>query len=209
MKQGIEHAWNLLATCDPPDVVRRAAVTYSPGSGQYVVPMLGHEVIVDPVARTLVGSSQEAEFTLTKMAYFSRLSILHYLLNARDIEPTGRLVKPEQLKSGLMYLQGSHLLPLDQTAARFARDPEGFFAQAARFGGEPRAYGDFAAELRPFPRVPMTLIVWQEDDEFPARSYLLFDATCELQLPPDILWSVAMLSMLVMLRFKGNQTETR
>ncbi len=198
-----------MAACDPKDVVRRAAVTYSPDGGQYGVPMLGQEVIVDPVARTLVGSSQEAEFMLTKMAYFSRLSILHYLLNARDIEPTGRLVKPEELKSGLMYRQGSHLLPLDQTAARFARDPEGFFAQAAHFGGEPREYGDLAVELRPFPRVSMTLIVWQEDDEFPTRSYLLLDETCELQLPADILWSVAMLCMLVMLRFKGNQTETR
>ena len=209
MKQGIEYAWNLLVTCDPPDVVRRAAVTYSPDSGQYVVPMLGHEVIVDPVERTLVGSSQEAEFMLTKMAYFSRLSVLHYLLNARDIEPTGRLVKPEQLKSGLMYLQGSHLLPLDQTASRFARDPEGFFAQAAHFGGEHREYGDLAVEFRPFPRVSITLIVWQEDDEFPARSYLLLDETCELQLPADILWSVAMLCMLVMLRFRKDQIETR
>ncbi len=48
--------------------------------------------------------------------------------------------------------------------------------------------------------VPLTLILWQEDDEFPARCSLLFDETCELQLPPDILWSVAMLCSLVMLR---------
>ena len=33
-----------------------------------------------------------------------------------------------------------------------------------------------------------------------ARSYLLFDEVCELQLPPDILWSVAMMSALVMLQ---------
>ena len=48
--------------------------------------------------------------------------------------------------------------------------------------------------------MPITLIFWQEDEEFPARSYLLFDETCEQHLPPDILWSVAMMCALVMLK---------
>ena len=46
----------------------------------------------------------------------------------------------------------------------------------------------------------MTLILWQEDEEFPGRSYLLFDETCEQHLPPDIVWSVAMMSALAMLK---------
>jgi hypothetical protein len=48
--------------------------------------------------------------------------------------------------------------------------------------------------------VPVTLILWLEDEEFPARSHLLFDETCEQHLPPDIVWSVAMLCALVMLK---------
>lgn len=197
---GEERAWGLLAACDPQEVCHRAAVSFSADAGGYQVPVFGLPVAVDPVTRTMRGCCEESEITLTKNAYFSRLSILYYLLRAQKITASGRLVKPEELKSGQFYLGGSHLLPLDRIAARFSRDPAGFVTQAGRFGGQPRPYGDAAMELLPLPRVPVTLILWQEDGEFPARCSLLFDETCELQLPADILWSVAMLCALAMLR---------
>lgn len=198
--QGEARAWELLAACDPQDVCDRAEADYLPEEEAYILPVFAFPIVVDLATRSIKGSCAEVEFILTKTAYFSRLSILHYLLGARKIAPTGRLLKPTELKTGQIYLQGSHLLPLDGIAARFSPDPEGFARQAARFGGEPRPYGDAATELRPFPRLPITLIFWREDDEFPARSYLLFDETCEQHLPPDILWSVAMLCALVMLK---------
>jgi hypothetical protein len=41
--------------------------------------------------------------------------------------------------------------------------------------------------------------LWLEDDEFPARLDLLFDSTCAMHLPTDIIWSIAMMSVLIML----------
>ena len=200
MKQGVEHAWDLLAASDPQEVCDRLAVDFSTETNTYTVPVLGHPIAVDVAARTMTGSGAEADFILGKAAYFSRISILRYLLDAQKIMPTGRLIAPTDLKSGQIYLQGSHLLPTGGIAARFAADPEGFVKQAARFGGERRAHGDVAVEMWPLPRVPIALILWLEDEEFPARSYLLFDETCEQHVPPDILWSVAMLCALAMLR---------
>jgi len=54
-------------------------------------------------------------------------------------------------------------------------------------------------KLLPMPRVPVILILWLEDEEFPSRAELLLDSTCELQIPLDIIWSISMLSVLVML----------
>ena len=197
--QGEQQGWEDLAVCDPAEVCERAAVEYSEETG-YIVPVFGHPIVVDVKARTMTGSSPEAEFQLTKAAYFSRLSILFYLLRAQKLAPTGRLLKPSELKSSQIYVTGSHLLPLDPIAARFASDPEGFFAQAARFGGQKRQYGDAAVELLPFPRTPVVIILWLEDEEFPARCYMLFDEVCEIHLPADILWSAAMMSALAMLQ---------
>jgi len=66
-------------------------------------------------------------------------------------------------------------------------------------GGTPAAYADAAVILFPLPKVPTTVLLWTQDDEFPARADLLFDATCSAHLPLDILWSVAMLSILPLL----------
>ena len=45
----------------------------------------------------------------------------------------------------------------------------------------------------------MILLIWKEDDEFPARADMLFDSTCSEHLPTDIIWATAMISVLVML----------
>jgi len=56
-----------------------------------------------------------------------------------------------------------------------------------------------AVRLFPLPRVPLTATLWLADEEFPAHAGLLFDSTSGLQLPTDILWSLARLSVLTLL----------
>jgi hypothetical protein len=193
-----EHGWELLEARDPQEVCERAGVSYSAEEG-YSLLVFGSSVKVVPGARTIVGSSAESQLVLAKTAYFTRLSILHYLLSVKRLEPSGRLVGPLELKAGQFFADGSHRLPLDKVAVRFSDDPDGFAQQARRFGGQERSHGDVAMELRPFPRLPVTLVFWRQDEEFPARAYLLFDDTCEQQLPVDILWSVAMACSIVMM----------
>ncbi|MGE5894213.1 MAG: hypothetical protein ACM34I_09180 [bacterium] len=43
-------------------------------------------------------------------------------------------------------------------------------------------------------------MLWLEDEEFPPRVDLLFDSTCDIQISlSDIIWSVAIMTCLVML----------
>lgn len=198
--QAEEHIWLRLAAMDPDDVCRRALAVRTPDGGGYVVELFGRPVTVTPGERSLTGASAEAQWMLTKMAYFSRLSVLHYLVSARAVPPTGTLVRPTDLKVGPVYFQGSHVLPLAALAARYAEDAAGFLRQGERFGGEAQAFGDAAVRLMPFPRMPVMCVLWRRDDEFEARADLLFDAGDEQQVPADILWSIAMLCVMVMTR---------
>jgi hypothetical protein len=195
---GEDKAWEHLAACDPSEVCARAGATYHPGSG-YTLPVFGFAACVDPAARVIQGPGPELGFLLEKAGHFTRLAVLSYLLHARSMEPTGRLVSPAGLKDAQFYSGGSHALPLERIAARFAGDPVAFVAQAARFGGEQMVLGDAAVELRPLPRVAITLVLRLGDEEFPASSSLLFEETSVLQVPPDVLWSVALLCVMVML----------
>ena len=91
------------------------------------------------------------------------------------------------------------MLPLDKLAERYGNDKAGFIEKGKKLNGNLMNYGDASVELLPLPGIPVTLILWLSDDEFPARADLLFDSTCEQRLPLDILWSIAMMSVLVIL----------
>ena len=199
MMSGEEKAWESLASMDPVDVCRRSLTVYRSSVGAYEVSVFNCTVTVTPKGRTIEGASPDCDLILKKMAYFSRLSILHYLIGAQAMPLSGQLVKPSDLKVGQIFFTGSHVLPLNALAAAYARDRDQFLAKGIRFGGKQRPYGDAAAELFPCPRLPVTLVLWREDDEFAARADLLFDATCERHVPADILWSMAMMSVLLMI----------
>lgn len=192
-------AWERLAAADPADVARRAGVTHDPARGCYALESFGRTFAIRPGAREIRADGPEGELLLARFAYFFRLSALWYLVRAAEAPPTGTLVKPSGLPGGEIYFRGTHVLPLEKLAGKYAADAPGFLAAGARMGGRAAAYGDAAVELRPLPRVPTTAILWTADEEFPARADLLFDASAPRQLPLDILWSVAMLSILVLL----------
>jgi hypothetical protein len=108
-------------------------------------------------------------------------------------------MKPAAMPRMQAMVRGSHALPLQKLSARYAGDVEGFLQRGAAYGGIPQSYGDASLLLHPFKVLPVVLILWAGDDEFPARSDLLLDKTSEAQLPPDILWSIMMLTILAML----------
>jgi hypothetical protein len=196
---GEDKAWEILATLDPEDVCRAAAVSYDSAAGQYIVRSLGMDVLVASKARTITGATPGSDMLLRRLRYFFDLSILWYLVSAKDIALTGRLVKLQDVRGGEIFTRGSHILPLDRVAQKFGKDQEGFLTRGASLGGEPAKFGDAAIKLHPFPRVPAILTLWLEDEEFPARADLMFDSTCTMQLATDIIWSVAMMCALVML----------
>lgn len=195
---GETRAWELLAASDPAVVCARAAVSVDRGTGAYRVPSFGRRFLVHPGERRIANLEPEGEVFLKRHPFF-RLTLLWYLVKAAPARPSGNHVKPSRLPGGEIFVRGSHVLPLDALAAKFATRPEAFLEAGAALGGRPAPYGDAAVELPALPKVPTTVILWAGDDEFPARADLLFDATAPRHLPTDVLWSVALLSLLPLL----------
>ncbi len=199
MQTGEDKAWETLADLDPEDVCKRAGVQFNRESGLYTLKSFGMEFSIFPKAKSMSGTAAESSLLLGRLAYFFRLSVPWYLISAKEIPFTGRLVKPADLAGGQLFFRGSHILPLDKMAEKFGGNTVNFMKRGGELGGEPLDYGDASFRFYPLPRVPVIMILWGADEEFPARADLLFDSTCELHLPLDIIWSVAMMSILIML----------
>ncbi len=196
---GENKAWEILATLKPADVCKAASVGYDAVSANYQVTSFGMDFIVSVRDKKITSTTPGSEVLLGKLSHFFRLSVLWYLVSAKDIACTNRPVKLELIRGGDIFTRGSHVLPLDSVANKYRMDRVGFVKKGKNFGGEIMTFGDASIRLAPLPRIPVTLTLWLEDDEFPARLDLLFDSTCEMQLSTDVIWSIAMMSVLVML----------
>ena len=198
--QGEDKAWHMLQKMSPEDVCKNADVIFNKNTGLYTITCAGHDFSVSPEKKEIISVSQGEELFLSHLSYFFTLSLVWYLVSAKDIPFSGRLIGPGDLKGGDIFFKGSHVLPLNGIARKYGTHKDAFIEKSELYGGKPFSMGDAAFQLRPMPRIGTALVLWLEDEEFPPRADFLFDSSCEFQVPLDILWSVAMMSALMYLK---------
>ena len=176
--------WQRLQAESPEAVARRAAVQYDAAGQAYVVPLCGQPVRVLPAARRVEGPGGPAGFE-------PMLACVQYLLTAQDEPPAGEWVNPRAIPSGDFFFRGPHDFPTERLANAFGDRPEAFCKAAEKIGGRPVAAGDAAYEFAALPRVPMAVVLWRADEEFPARVQMLVDRAAHRQLPLDALLVLA------------------
>jgi len=196
---GEAKAWETLAGLRPKDVCLGAKAAYDESSRTYTIQAFGIDFSLSLDSKTILSNDPRSALFLERYKDFFRLAILWYMTSAKDIPASGRLIRPLDVKGGQRFFSGTHVLPLDSIEQRFGQDKTGFIERGLKFGAEIAPYGDVAVRLYPLPRVPVTIILWVQDEEYPARAGLFFDSTVDFQLSlSDIVWSVAMMTTLVM-----------
>ena len=183
---------------DRADVCLRADVAFDESDSSYVFQSFSQEIRVCPTDRDMSSTSSQGKFLLENLGGHFRLAALHYLIQARETASVGELISPKSIPGGDIFSRGTHRLPLDRITERYSGDLPAFHTRGSELGAEQMDYGDASIRLTPFPRVPSVLILWQEDEEFPARADLLLYSSCRLHLPVDLIWATTMMSVLMM-----------
>lgn len=188
-------AWEMLAAGSPGSICARSGAAFDAASAGYRIASFGRHFTVHPGSRRVACPEPGGAAALERHGDLLRLSLLWYLVKATADRPSGTLVNPSRLPGGDLFARGTHVLPLEALAACYTSRPADFLAAGAALGGRPAPHGDAAMQLPALPKVPVTLILWRADDEFPARADLLFDATAPRHLPTDVLWGIAALTV--------------
>ncbi|MFC1988953.1 DUF3786 domain-containing protein [Chloroflexota bacterium] len=196
---GVERAWEILTSLSPEGVCRKTKADFDELAGNYILPLFNEKIYISLKERRIWGYSKAADLVLNELSHYSTLAALWYLIQAKDIPLSSNLVSPRESNGGLIFTQGSHVLPLKRLVKKYDDSVEKLIKRGISLGGEQMDYGDASVRLFPFPRVPVVLLIWKCDEEFPAHADILFDSTCSEHLPADIIWSTAMMSILVML----------
>jgi len=106
-----------------------------------------------------------------------RVLILHYLLSAKGTPMSSKLISFKELPGGGNYFRTFSKRAIEPLVEHFGEQPHGIIGVTARLGGRKGDFGDVAVTVNAFSRVPITIVLWQGDEEFPAQGDILFDAS--------------------------------
>jgi len=182
-----EDLWNMLSELDVIDVEQRSLSEYNPETQSYRLRILNRDYDISPANRSVKLADS---FSDQSPDFYLQLATINYLIGAKDLPLIGKWTAETQFPSGPLFFRGSHKMPTHKLEKAFGRNQDGFASLSLSHGGKIVDGGDCALEFFFFPRLPVKLILWLADEEFPARMIFLFDQSANQHFKLDGLWVV-------------------
>ena len=115
--------------------------------------------------------------------------ILHYMMGAIDRPLSDNWIAYREIKDASFYFNVFVKRAIDPLKKVFGANIDGFSKIAGKLGGTSLKFGDAGFEFFLFPRIPLHLILWEGDEEFPPEANILFNDTIAGMLSgEDIAW---------------------
>lgn len=188
-----EGLWEQLEKLDGHRTAQRAKCQYLTDPDRYVVTLLNSDYVVNLAGRKIFSAEPGPPAVLA--GFIQQLCILAYLINAKDLTLADKLVTADSLPGGQFFFRGPHSLPTYKLEQAFGSQPDRLYEAAKQFDARRCEFGDGSVQLYVLPRIPITIVVWRADEEFPARASILFDQTVAAQLPLDALQAAVNLAV--------------
>jgi len=177
LKDAFQKARAKLAKADPAILSEQTGIAWSDANRQFSFSSLGKRYTVSyPEGEVREDNGREASPTFA-------LLTLHYLLSGPTL-PLGEWISFKEIPGASIY-QG----PFEaRTIGRLFRKVSQLvdLAKACeKLDGRKMPGGDLAFRFELFPRLPVGLVCWEGDDEFPPSGNMLFDANAKSFLTPE------------------------
>ena len=188
-----EELWQQLEALDRQKTSKRAICKYMLDPERYIVKLLNTEYQVNLTENRIFAeqSSKKGETA----AFLEQLCLLSYLINAKQLPTAKNLVNAKSLPGGEFFFRGSHILPTEKMKKAFGKNPDLLYESGVSLDAKSCDFGDASVELFVLPRIPITFIIWANDDEFSSRASVLFDKTASEHLPLDALLTAVNLAV--------------
>ena len=133
---------------------------------------LGREFLISP----------EGEIrTTSRITPWIKILLLHYIRTAGSGELSGTWVSYGELKGGMVKTSSFHRECEEPLRELFERDQGKVERILSRLGAE--RCGGFPTEhawrLSLLPKIPVAILFWPAEEEFPSRTKILFDSTAD------------------------------
>ena len=185
-----ELAASEIRTKDPLELSRLSGFDYDRDGAGFRFDFIGraHEISFPGIE--VVYGDGEGEVPLTE-----QVLILHYLNQAQGVPFHNDLITYREVPAGEFYYQAFFKRAESPLLSAFGENPDLLARTAPLIGAEPASgLGDVAVKVQALPMVPVTLVVWGGDEEFPPEGKILFDRNISHYLSTeDIAWVSGMI----------------
>ncbi len=169
-----------LAVKEPEEMACNSGAKYDREKKMFTLTYLGRDYHVSYPDGSVKPADGTEELPLTEM-----ILILHYLSSANGAPQQKTWISFKELPDGAIYIEPFTRRTIQPMLKLFAGKQEEFIKLALTLGGKVEELGDTSVTVYPFPRVPITYVIWSGDDESPASGNILFDASAPNYLPTE------------------------
>lgn len=176
-----------LAGKNPEEVCARTSCRYDAATRSYILPVWGDLYGIRPHEgriENLTGSPYRSN------ALFL-LFVVYYLLRAESTPACNQWVSEKDLPGGATFFRGPHEIPTRLISTAFGEDTEAFEKRCTRLSGTALGMADAAYRFDITANIPVAVLFWAGDDEFPSEAKIMFDRTISRHLTLDIVFSLA------------------
>ncbi|MCK8818004.1 DUF3786 domain-containing protein [Natroniella sulfidigena] len=183
----LKQAKEKLTTLEPEGIVERSGADYNEAKQEFKLVMAGEDYLISyPEGEvTFAAKDQEVQLPI-------KVLILHYLNQASGASLEGRLISYREVPNGGDFYYSTFKKRATNPLVRlFGENADKLVPAAKYLGGKSADLGDASVTIPVFPKIPVTYVIWEGDDELPPSGSVLFDASVISYLPTEDLAFVA------------------
>jgi hypothetical protein len=180
-KRVFEIARDALQGADAEGQFQKASIPFFSNNRGFVAPIpFFDEVITLEVPGFIFKSSRTASVNLV-----TKIMLLHHVLAAsgESLKPLAERIPYEDIPGCRHYQPVFEKRALKPLQTAFGHDRYLFLEAGQAMGGIEEEFGDASFTVSAFPMVPITIILWEGDEEFPPSVRMLFDPSITGYLP--------------------------
>ena len=193
----LKKALETFATKSPQRIAHNSGCTFDEIKKVFYINCIGQDFSVNYPA----GNVHRVENNAKEIPLTWQILMLHYLAEAKGTPLRNEVISYKELPAGNIYIEPFKKRTLQPFLKIFGNNPEKLLAVGKKFNGKPAKYGDYSITINSLPRIPITYVLWQGDEEFSASGNVLFDASASDYLQTEDYAYLASLTVYEMSKF--------
>lgn len=170
------------------EILDRDGVAIFP-DGSFSVSFLNATYKVDPHSEQITEITPDPGRLLREEF---QILLIRYLVAPNGAPIDDKKISEKDLAGGVTFFQGPHSLHVSPITEKYGADADGFVSRGLELGAISEPFGDRAMTYFPFPKIPVTYVLWVEDSEFPASVSVMFDSSIERWFQLDMIFTLVM-----------------